>query len=291
MRPMSRPSRYIHDDWLGHVPRPNHVEPGLSIDATGLRATGTGPSNVLPSRAILAVGDSFTFGEEVTDTETWPSKLQARMGRRVLNGGVSGYGLDQIVIRAEKLTGIHKPEAVVVSFIAEDIERTEMRRLWWRNKPWFTVIGNDLKIAGVPVPPPSPLLGTVRSIELPLRKLPPIALHWLGYHVRTHPRGTGELIAPMLVDRLAVLQRTSGAPVILIAEYDAHVWRSSAVATRQRKMTERVLGHAAKCGISVLDSFSLLSSTQSPARLYQSWHMNERGNAMIASLVATALRP
>jgi hypothetical protein len=40
--------------------------------------------NAAPNRsggAILAVGDSFVFGDQVSDEETWPSFLERRMGR------------------------------------------------------------------------------------------------------------------------------------------------------------------------------------------------------------------
>ena len=62
-------------------------------------------------------------------------QLQQLTGRRVLNGGVSGYGFDQTVLRAEQLAARYKPSAIVVSFIADDIQRTEMRRLWSADKP------------------------------------------------------------------------------------------------------------------------------------------------------------
>jgi hypothetical protein len=42
------------------------------------------------------------------------------MGRRVLNGGVTGYGFDQMVLRAEQLIAAHKPSVVIASFIADD---------------------------------------------------------------------------------------------------------------------------------------------------------------------------
>ena len=67
---------------------------------TACAATGEQAS---PGAPILAVGDSFTFGDEVNDGQTWPAQLQLLTGRRVLNGGVSGYGFDQIVLRAEQL--------------------------------------------------------------------------------------------------------------------------------------------------------------------------------------------
>lgn len=51
---------------------------------------------------ILAVGDSCTWGEDVGDTDTWPAQLQRLTGRRVLNGGVTGFGFDQIVLRTER---------------------------------------------------------------------------------------------------------------------------------------------------------------------------------------------
>ena len=94
--------RYVHDDRLGYVPRAGYAAPGLTIDSDGLRPTGeqTGPRQGAP---ILAVGDSFTFGDEVNDGQTWPAQLQHLTGRRVLNGGVSGYGFDQTVLRAEQL--------------------------------------------------------------------------------------------------------------------------------------------------------------------------------------------
>ena len=50
---------------------------------------------------ILAVGDSYTYGEEVGENDSWPAQLQRIKNQRVLNAGVSGYGFDQSVLRAE----------------------------------------------------------------------------------------------------------------------------------------------------------------------------------------------
>ena len=77
---------------------------GFSFDAEGFRRSAAMPGGgtTPDGSVILAVGDSFTFGDEVKDDETWPAHLQQLLGRRVLNAGVSGYGFDQIVLRAEK---------------------------------------------------------------------------------------------------------------------------------------------------------------------------------------------
>ncbi|NBX93928.1 MAG: hypothetical protein EBQ85_11920 [Proteobacteria bacterium] len=49
------------------------------------------------------MGDSFTFGAEVNDNETWPSHLQNFSKTTVLNGGVVGFGLDQTYLLFEEL--------------------------------------------------------------------------------------------------------------------------------------------------------------------------------------------
>ncbi len=98
-------SLYVHDELLGHVPNPGfqarHGKSLQTIDNDGLRWNGE--ASPLSERTILAVGDSYTYGEEVNDDQTWPAYLQRLTGRRVLNGGVTGYGFDQTVLRAEQL--------------------------------------------------------------------------------------------------------------------------------------------------------------------------------------------
>jgi hypothetical protein len=147
----------------------------------------------------------------------------------VLNGGVSGYGFDQIVLRAERLAQLHQPAAIVVGFIADDIRRTEMRRLWGRNKPWFSLEDRQLVAKGVPVPSREQRT-MFRPQELMLRRLAPTLQHWMGHHVRAHPPGAGEAIACALADRLAALQSADAARVTLIALYDSLAWAGGAAA-------------------------------------------------------------
>ncbi|MDP1747857.1 MAG: hypothetical protein Q8L22_00250, partial [Reyranella sp.] len=210
--------RYVHDDRLGYVPRAGHAAPGLTIEADGRRSTGAAMSVTGPGAPILAVGDSFTFGAEVDDPQTWPAQLQKITGWRVLNAGVIGYGFDQIVLRAEALAPLYKPEAIVVAFIADDIRRAEMRRLWSADKPYFDIENGAPVLRGVPVPPRADpkttltfwqsTLGYSLLFDFILRRLD--LLHdWFGDHVRVHPPGTGERIACLLTRRLADLQRSS----------------------------------------------------------------------------------
>ena len=287
--------RYVHDERQGYVPRGGHASSGVTIEAGGLRRTG----EVLAGAPILAVGDSFTFGDEVDDRQTWPAQLQALTGRHVLNGGVSGYGFDQIVLRAEALAAAHKPAVIVAAFIADDIRRTEMRRLWSADKPYFAIENGKLVLRGVPVParadPWTTLsfwqrtLGYSYLFDFILRRLD--LLHdWFGDHLRVAARGSGEQLACLLAGRLAELQRTSGARVIVMAEYDPVVWDDPSFAVEQRRLTRGLLDCASKAGLTTIDSYEAMAATGKPRQLYGLWHLNEAGNRLIAKLAADKLK-
>ena len=88
-----------YDHTLGWVPNPGvRVIRGIqyTIIEGNIRSNGTTPSQSYQSnKTILAVGDSFTFGDEVNDHEAWPAQLEQLLSHHVINGGVFGYGLDQ----------------------------------------------------------------------------------------------------------------------------------------------------------------------------------------------------
>ncbi len=93
--------KYLSDDTLGYTLVPSYREDGQCINAVGFR----GPE--LRARAdvsfrILCMGGSTTFGSHVDDDATWPRFLEKELRERgvdaeVLNGGVNGYGLEQVI--------------------------------------------------------------------------------------------------------------------------------------------------------------------------------------------------
>ena len=196
------------------------------------------------------------------------------------------------------LAAKYRPSAIVVTFIADDIRRTEMRRLWSADKPWFELSDEQLVLKGVPVPerqdPRTTLtfwqrtLGYSYLFDFILRRLD--LLHdWFGDHIRVHAPGAGQVIACSLTRRLAELQKKSGARVILIAEYDPVVWDDPAFAAEQRRLTGGLLACADKAGLTTIDSFAALQAIARPRDLYVLWHMNQTGNRLIAKLVAEKL--
>ena len=284
----------MHDDRLGYAPKPGFRGAGaggwpVTIDAAGFRGGGVGDAET--DGAILALGDSYTFGEEVGDTETWPAQLEGLIGRRVLNGGVSGYGFDQIVLRTEQLAERHKPSMVIVGFIADDIRRTEMRRLWGRDKPWFGLVAGELALQGAPVPKRKPLAPSWlrHRLQRILIELPAPLQHLVGYHVRKHPAGHGSGIVRRLVDRLARLEGTQGCRVVLLAQYHPLVWIDRTFAAEERRATREVLDRASGLGLATVDTYPRFAAEPAAAALYVNSHINARGNAMIASLLAARL--
>lgn len=65
--------------------------------------------------AVLALGDSMTFGEGVDVERTWTAVLERRLGRRVYAAGVPGYASPQMLGELVRLTPLLSPELVLVA--------------------------------------------------------------------------------------------------------------------------------------------------------------------------------
>ena len=123
-------SRY--DDRLGYVPKENfdlkinnHLwnNKRVTINEKGFRVNSINDDKYTPK--IITVGDSFTFGDQVSNEETWPSCVQRKSKMGVINGGVFGYGTGQALLR-----GLHELESekgyeylILSSLISDDFKR------------------------------------------------------------------------------------------------------------------------------------------------------------------------
>lgn len=150
-----------YDPVLGWVFKPDQsIDPAdparsLTTGKYGIRLSEPG-ADQLPSGAILAVGDSFTAGDEVGDRDAWPAILERMIGRRVINGAAFGWGADQIVLRTEELLPKLSPSMVIVSFFQDfqgDVSRAGLRVFLSANKPYFTLDNGALVPHNIPVPP------------------------------------------------------------------------------------------------------------------------------------------
>ena len=105
-------------DWqVGWRPEPDE------LSAAGYRLSPAGAGLATPCIALY--GDSFTFGAEVSPALTWGNVLTERLGCRVDNYGVSGYGTDQayVYFKRQHRQASDKAPVVILSYLSENIVR------------------------------------------------------------------------------------------------------------------------------------------------------------------------
>lgn len=294
------PTQY--DARLGWVPRANfkgtdHQEAVMyTANADSLRQHHDDRPPPPAEGTILAVGDSYTEGGEVADNASWPAHLERLTGQRVLNGGAGGYGIDQIVLRAEDLVAKFKPSILLVGFIADDVGRAELTRRSGAAKPYFTVDNGALVLRNVPVPPPEPtrldvarrILGYSFLVDLLMRRLDMLDYWYAGITMEHRAHHDGETVACLLMQRLAALPTRT----ILVAQYTPGAWQNEADRREQRRLVAHVAGCATAAKLDVLDTFEDVQRAVAKggvAPWYINWHMNDAGNALTAGLIARHL--
>jgi len=260
--------------------------------------------------SILAVGDSFTEGWEVDDDESWPAYLEKRLGRPVVNAGVGGYGTDQIVLRAEQIVPVVKPEIVIVGFLDFDIVRTAHTH-FAAPKPWFSLEGGKLRYH-----PPAPLApdrrqGALNAWQRRLRNILGYSLvadhllarlapdYWYSDGLGDYQLAGIDAVAVTcaLLQRLKQELDAQHIRMLLFMQY--YAWFIYAADTAPPD-ARRVLACAQAAGIQTVDHFPSLraiavSRPNALADYYMTWgelhtHMNALGNQHAAELLANALR-
>jgi hypothetical protein len=148
--------------YIGHLHKPNNT---LVISGRDFRAVhhtdGFGFRNPWPwpkTAAIVALGDSVTFGQGVEDEQAWPAILtRALPESSVINLGLIGSGPQQYLRVYETFGQKRRPKVVLVGlFMGNDFWDAEMFDLWlksgaggsymvWRDFGRPLSVGLDLK--------------------------------------------------------------------------------------------------------------------------------------------------
>ena len=117
-----------------------------------------------------AFGDSFTYGDEVGDDETWPHYLAVATQCEVRNFGYSAYGADHAVLRDEEE---RPPSRVVLLGVSAEMPRRSVAASWtfyggsslqrrygfpdyYYEKPYFRPSGEGLEPVPLPAEPVTP---------------------------------------------------------------------------------------------------------------------------------------
>ena len=264
--------------------------------AHGIRSNGDQrPSRDRP--ITLVVGDSFAFGDEVLDSESWPAVLERAIDAPVLNAAMAGFGLDQSVLRAERLAPIVAPDRIIVSFVPHDVRRCAMSIWSHHAKPWFDVDSGRLRA--------HPMLGraTWRESIAPtlsrsvlIESLFHDALRSDGPDTFEHHRG--DEVACLLLNRLAALGRERGASVVLLAQPQTPLPADPRYPTDpgdprpDAELASIVIACAGERGLPVVDAISAVAALPAARRnaLFRGHgHNSPEGNRVIAGIIRDAL--
>lgn len=286
------------DPDLGWVPKPSHRSVDRSSGSPiqtlehGIRSHGHSPIKS-PNR-IMTLGDSFTWGEQVADNETWPFYLQQQTHWEVINAGVSGYGIDQAILRGEKLFKVLKPKYVILSFIANDIIRCGWSKSWGMQKPFFQLTQEGLSLKNVPVPQHAvqrPQLDAIRAIlgksylanAIMIRINPGFWLSGLGYTFeKAEPNY--EQVACRLLKRLKEAGKKFKFKPLIVAQYEENL------SVNDISLTKSLIDCASSLGLETLDLLPLMEEMKkqgdSEYRSFIQWHHTPKGNQLVADEIA-----
>jgi hypothetical protein len=245
------------------------------------------------------VGDSLTFGDEVSDQETWPALLEQLTRVRTFNGGVFGYGVDQSTLRALDLAKRFAPKTIILELIVDDINRTQLSQRTGVKKPYFTVHGDDLTLQGVPVPPPESYeqkhaVKTFKELasqslfvhSLMMRTVPQ---WWLnGRWSDTQVHNDGDAVSCGLVVKLMQDTAAAGIDLLVLLQYTSEEVENPSILTRIIRLKTCLAPH----NVLILDVLEHLRAVRAcePGRYDKFYsrrlgHMTLDGNTFIAEIL------
>lgn len=186
----------------------------LSSNSSGIRGQTEYPEVSEAGRTrVLILGDSFTFGEGVSDDETYAHDLETLFENvTVMNLGVHGYGHDQMLLHFEKDGARYHPDLVLLGFVWDDMSRNLLGfRDYW--KPRFVMRDNRLVLTNVPIPTPEQTLES-EIFRLKLWDFGVIFWHGLVNLVGLRQQQAHAATTALLDELAAVCHRTGARPAV-----------------------------------------------------------------------------
>jgi len=209
----------IPDPHRGHRHAPNLRDRPLhdsivSTNSRGLRGTREYEVPKPPSVVrIVALGDSFTFGDGVPDDATWPAQLERAMPSvEVANLGERAYGHDQMYFALQDEGTRLQPDAVILGYYQGDGFRDELT-FYCFEKPRFSLGPSGWHVENVPVPAPWQVHDRYLAVPL-LYELPRVLAERADVPPQTFH--TGEVRAAEILRETAALATSAGARFVMV---------------------------------------------------------------------------
>ena len=280
---------FAWDPFTGHWPSlrqkdRDFADARVSTNSEGLRGTQEYPAaRPAGQRRIIALGDSFTFGDGVNDDEVWPAQLASMLPKTdVINLGVSGFGHDQMYFALRERGQRYGADIVLLLFIDADMARN-CQDYFCYFKPVARRGEGGFAFQNVPVPHPDDL-GEPFSMV--------VAVAQALYRDQTTEPCDGQdpqEVTAFILDELHALCRKMGSELILVTLPDHGVNDASASRflkdyTRQRH-------------IRLIDQFPAFDKecrAMGRERCEQAFvlpdrHLNGAGNRLLADGIREAL--
>lgn len=225
----------IYDRSKGWISKPNlrnmpvFEDKILNTNSSGLRGAkdysyGKHPTNM----RIVILGDSFTFGDGVSDTETYSYYLQQMIPTvEVINMGVHGYGHDQMLILFMEEGLKYQPDIVILGFVYADTYRNVLRFRDYA-KPKFVFDNGELKVTNSPVPSPEDVLkwDWVRPRVYDIWSIIAFGLESpFGWHKEERDRLTEHILDQMV----ETIDKIDGIPIIVYLPQQDEIYDPSEV--------------------------------------------------------------
>lgn len=215
-------------------------------------------------KRIIVLGDSFTFGDEVSDDETYSYYLGQALADRqieVVNLGVHGYGHDQMLILLKELGVSLAPDLVIVGYISVDITRNGMAFRDYA-KPQFEWDGSALRLLNSPLPTPKEFIASTRwqsRLGYLLRMAWARIDNAMGWREERDEALTGHLL-----DAIAQVSADAGAESLIVFMPMGHqLLYPAAVLARERFLLDHCDSNPAlHCGSVLMDFVSQLAEGQ-----------------------------
>lgn len=187
----------------------------VNTNSNGLRGTTEYPYARTPGKQrVLVLGDSFTFGTDVSDDETYSHDLESALpNTEVLNLGVQGYGQDQMLLYLKEEGAKYHPDVVILGYLNMDTYRN-LWKFFAFAKPKFDMTPEGLKLTNVPVPTPEQVLAEepYRSKAVDFAVILREKIRWsLGINERK----SKELTRPILDEIVATTRGIGAVPVFV----------------------------------------------------------------------------
>ena len=231
-------------------------------------------------KRIVAIGDSFTFGEEVNDNQTWPAVLETLLkNTEVINLGCSAYAHDQIFFSLRDEGVKYAPDIILLGYFKSDVPRN-MENFLCYAKP--QVIEKDGKyfFSNIPVPTPKELIKEVMYQS----QLYLISKFLFNKTFKDH--GSAQAITVYILNQIKETASKINARLIFVFLPTHHEMRRASFGFIRNYCEENNIEY-----IETTDIFekeiAKLGDEQFKRRYFQfaSEHYSPKGNAMVAGII------